>query len=83
MEVEEEVEKVARALKPPRCPKCGEKVDELIFQGLEWVEARFTGEEYINWESLDFEGEPQYLCPKCRKVLFYDENDARRFLQGE
>ena len=82
-------ERVANALKPPKCPSCGAEVSALIFSGLEWVSATLTLDDYGNpqytsWDSHDFaENESEYSCPKCYTKLFDNEEDAVKFLRGE
>jgi len=72
----------------PVCDKCGQDIDHLIYTGYELYSARFfvvNGySEYINWEALgDIAGDPEYRCPNCDEVLFYDELQAKRFLMEE
>lgn len=81
MELEVE-ERVAIALHPPRCPKCGAGVDCLEYTGLETVKATYTLTEFIGWEMEGVMGSEEFLCPECTALLFNDEEDARKFLMG-
>ena len=73
----------------PKCPKCGEEIDHLIYYAYELQKAyvgldAYGNLEYGNWDSLGVtKGEPDYECPKCKEVLFHDEEEARRFLQNK
>jgi len=79
LEVEEEI---AKALHPPRCPKCGEGIDCLDYTGLEAVGATYTLTEFINWDMEGVVGSEEFNCPECNSLLFKDEVDARKFLMG-
>jgi hypothetical protein len=64
------------------CPKCGKKIDYLIYNAYELQKATFDGNEYSNWDSLgDIKGEAEYSCPHCNTVLFTDEKSAKEFLE--
>ncbi|MEM4544277.1 MAG: hypothetical protein QXE61_04195 [Nitrososphaerota archaeon] len=44
----------------------------------------YDGEEYIRDRSRDMMddiGDVEYICPECLSVLFYDEEEADRFLK--
>jgi len=84
----DEAERVANALKPPKCPKCGAEIDHLHYYAYELQRADFwvfdSNTEYDNWESLagDTKGEPDYDCPICGETLFHSEDEAEKFLRG-
>jgi len=79
-------EEIARALKPPRCPKCGEKIYYLIYYAKELVEATayLSGDylEHSGWQTLSVDY-VEYRCPVCNQVLFKDEEEVKKFLKGE
>ncbi|MEM2548735.1 MAG: hypothetical protein QW810_07810 [Nitrososphaerota archaeon] len=44
----------------------------------------YDGEEYIRdrfRDMMDDIGDVEYICPECLSVLFYDEEEADRFLK--
>ena len=74
----------------PKCPECGEEIDELITYRREFSEYRIwfeEGEEYPEWERIDVVGEgeddEEYECPKCGATLFKSYRAAVAFLKGE
>lgn len=75
-------ENIVRALKPPRCPKCGAVLEYLESTIVGIVRACFDGDDYYDWSLMD-DDEIIYSCPRCGEVLFTDEYDARWFLLGE
>ena len=83
----DEAEEITRALKPPRCPKCGAEIDHLIYNAKELVKASvyLSGDylEYCSWDTLATDYDTvEYRCPECDEVLFRDENEAKKFLRG-
>lgn len=82
---DDEVTEIVNALKPPRCPKCGEEIDHLHYYAYELNKADFwKTREYSNWDTLgDIKGDPDYDCPECGETLFHDQKDAEKFLRGE
>ena len=80
-------ERVANALKPPVCPKCGSTIDYLINVCEEWAVYRFwiNGDGEAEYEHTDtFPGDvSEFECPKCHETLFDDEDEAEAFLKGE
>ena len=84
----DEAERVANALKPPRCPKCGAEIDHLRYYAYELQRADFWichgYAEYDNWDTVgDIKGKPDYECPNCGEPLFHSEDKAEEFLRGE
>jgi len=73
----------------PKCPKCGKKIDYLIYNAYELEKATFyvtdTNTEYSNWDSLGFTypNTTEYHCPECDELLFVDEEEAEKFLRGD
>ena len=71
----------------PKFTKCGKEIDELLMFGKQTQTFRVTysekeGLEYEQIDaSWDFESE-EYACPKCREILFTNENDAFNFLKN-
>jgi predicted RNA-binding Zn-ribbon protein involved in translation (DUF1610 family) len=64
------------------CPKCGKEIDHL---GLEVIsKTYYTFNKNGEWSDEE-EGETEtiFYCPECQRTLFFDEEDARAFLNGE
>lgn len=86
-EAEIKAKKIARALHPPRCPKCGAELDMLI-NVCEAIEAYYF---YLDengdavYESKDaWAGDwSEYQCPECDETLFTSEEMAKKFLEGD
>jgi hypothetical protein len=83
-----DVLKIANALKPPKCPKCGAEIDHLVYYVKELSRAKFWYvdgySEYSNWDTIDTDAETaEYCCPECQEVLFRDEGEAEQFFSGE
>jgi phage FluMu protein Com len=84
-----EAERIAGALKPPKCPHCGKPIDELICLVEEIHEYIYQ----FDYETKEFETEEtemwtgdwiQFKCPSCDAVLFTDERAAKDFfLSGD
>jgi len=71
----------------PKCPKCGNEIDELINYSKGWEKHRFwiDSQGYPQYEMDEFipdEGN-EWECPECNEVLFTDEEEATKFLKGE
>jgi hypothetical protein len=70
----------------PKCPKCGGKIDSLLYYAYELNKAdvvvRNGNLEYHGWDTIpDIKGDPDYECPECGEVLFHSEKEAERFLK--
>jgi predicted RNA-binding Zn-ribbon protein involved in translation (DUF1610 family) len=83
----DEAERIAKQLKPPRCPKCGMEVTYLNNICDEWATYIFTVDDHGNVDYEDVERVPgensNFECPHCGEILFYDEEDAKNFLMGK
>jgi len=70
----------------PKCPKCGEEIDYLIgyyrYESSNFLHM-IDGEPERTFrdEATYLEGEDEYECPLCEKVLFDNEEDALEFLR--
>lgn len=74
----------------PKCPKCNEPIDSLTHKDV-WKEFRYT-KLYVD-DSNKFDENPiddysegieeNFSCPKCGEILFYIEEDAKKFLKSE
>jgi len=87
MEVEE---KIAVALHPPKCPKCGKEIHTLKYAAYELVasllEVNIEGKpSWSVMEILGFtkDGSIEYRCPACNAVLFHDDDSAISYLKGD
>ena len=71
----------------PRCPHCGEEIDELICVSTETNSYLFTMVEGKTWYEPLFEVEPlekkNYVCPVCGETICTSEGEASKFLLGE
>jgi hypothetical protein len=67
----------------PICPKCGTDIRKLIYVGP--ALANFYGaKDHWDYEDIQFlDDNGQYECSKCGRTLFNNEEDARRFMNGE
>lgn len=84
-EMSEEIdlaERIAEALKPPRCPECGSKLDYLLYVEEALNTAKFYGDDYHSWDTVAVQ-DSWYECPECEKILFRDRELANKFLRGE
>ena len=71
----------------PKCPKCGEEIEELR----NYCEKTATFYVCLKNGNLDYaldsEGddytEGGFECPKCAEELFTSEDDAKAFLAGK
>jgi len=66
----------------PRCPKCGNLIDHLLYHVIEYRVYEFDREgdlACIDGEVVESEG---YCCPCCGYRLFWDEDEALDFLNG-
>ena len=68
--------------KKPKCPRCGEEIDDLFVYAKSWDFYLFDGEEYDHRESIPIE-EDEFRCPECAELLFTDKKDAKEFLKGK
>lgn len=79
--------KIARALKPPRCPRCGKELTYLINVCEEFHVYYFEVDEEGEVDYRDKDSWPgdtsEYGCPFCFEVLFTSEEEAKAFLLGE
>ncbi len=71
-----------------KCPKCKEEINDLISVESAKIVQRFSlvkyrGENSPEYHdvSRDFEGNPEFFCPECDKVLFTDEDEAIKFFE--
>jgi len=68
----------------PRCPKCGKKIDYLVYWELNWDAYRFDGEV---GNLIDSRPGPEdrtiFECPECGEELFTDIEEATEFLKKE
>ncbi|MEM0451693.1 MAG: hypothetical protein QW655_07155 [Nitrososphaerota archaeon] len=68
----------------PTCPRCGKNMRYLLNYNKVYEAYLYDGEEYIRDRSRDMMddiGDVEYICPECLSVLFYDEEEADRFLK--
>ncbi len=75
-------------MKMPKCPKCGEKIDNLRLYVSGVTESILTGtniENKVNEEEVEFmpdEEVAEYRCPECDEILFdHQPLEAAKFLQ--
>jgi len=68
-------------LEMPRCPKCGEEISILLDWSRTWVLYYFNGEDYECAGESHTDNADEFACPKCGEVLFYDGEEARKFLK--
>ena len=67
----------------PRCPKCGKEIHSLIYGEV----VRTLG-EYSLTGGIESDGcsaetvEEEFACMECGEDLFFNEEDAERFLRG-
>ncbi len=68
----------------PKCPFCGEEIDELLLEVREYRECCVYLDGYgrIQNEMTYSDAEYRYKCPECNEVLCYDSVDAENFLNG-
>jgi len=73
----------------PKCPECGEEIDSLIYAYEVQIEGDLCLDDDGNLEYRDTTtnagvgSKYEYSCPKCNAPLFYEEEHAFRFLDGE
>jgi ssDNA-binding Zn-finger/Zn-ribbon topoisomerase 1 len=73
----------------PKCPKCGEEIDTLIYW--RWEESEYymwipEGSEQPELERIprfDEDYDEGYECPECRALLFKSRGEAIDFLKSE
>ncbi|MCF8884220.1 MAG: hypothetical protein L4877_00295 [Aigarchaeota archaeon] len=68
----------------PTCPRCGKNMRYLLNYNKVYEAYLYDGEEYIRdrfRDMMDDIGDVEYICPECLSVLFYDEEEADRFLK--
>jgi len=82
-------------MKMLKCPECGQEIEYLINEYVEEVAVcRVYPDEnhgvfYFDLEPVDAENSISrpnidlYYCPKCKALLFDNEEDAKAFLRGE
>ena len=67
----------------PRCPKCGEEIDHLVYWEKAWRRAEFEADgEYHDWETHPTDSF-YYACPCCGEKLFRSEEKALNFLKRD
>ena len=67
----------------PFCPKCGKKIDYLIYWEKAVNVAKFDKYgDYWSWETVTAD-EYGYECPECGTQLFGNEEDAKKFLSDD
>lgn len=74
---------VNRLLGKRVCPKCNKKIDYLMhFSKVEACQDYNGGDDY---GPMDFGNhtDDKYECPHCSKVLFEDDEDAKKFMERE
>lgn len=64
-----------------KCPSCNEEIEDLNVSTDVVTFANFDGKDYQienheDWNNLE------YHCPKCDKLLFDNEDDSIKFLEG-
>jgi len=64
------------------CPKCGNEIDYL---GLEVIsKTYYIFDKNGEWkDEVEGDADTIFYCPRCQRALFFDEEDARAFLNGE
>ena len=66
-----------------RCPRCGEEVERLLHYSMVYEAYYYDGCGYERAYGRDALGDyVDYACPRCGEILFYSEDEARRFLKG-
>ena len=70
----------------PRCPQCNREIDHLHHYQTELMKYQFSldldgNTQYDDRESIDTVGDPEWCCPECGEILFYNEEDAVAFLE--
>jgi len=78
----ETIIKIARRLKPARCPQCGAILRFLDYEDKEIRIAHYDLEGYYDWDTADII-ESKFYCPECNSMLFQSEREAEKFLRGE
>jgi len=72
-----------------KCPKCGKEIDYLRDFSPMWQEFKMTIDKIgdAHYELVDnstpMDRDDEYICPECGEVLFTDEEEAVKFLEGE
>lgn len=74
----------------PTCPECGKEIEYLLEYMEAWVVSHLKpksnscaeGNDYAIEELIPIE-ELTYDCPECGEVLFYNLDEARKFIEGE
>ncbi|MEM2773372.1 MAG: hypothetical protein QXX82_03095 [Nitrososphaerota archaeon] len=68
----------------PTCPICGKNIRYLLNYYRVYEAYIYDGETYLRDSSRDMMddiGDVEYMCPECLSILFYDEEEADRFLK--
>jgi len=68
-----------------KCPKCGEEIDYLTFECIEYGELFVVkGEPEYNFFA-DEGGDVafKFFCPECGELLFEDPEEAEASLRGD
>jgi len=84
-----DAEKIAKALKPPRCPECGSELHGFDYYVLELSRAFAHYDEpggylvYSNWDTIDTKEETaEFRCPECNALITRDVEEAEEILSG-
>jgi len=70
-------------MKLVKCPKCGAEINYLVNWQSTLTKHLFDGSDYSKQDEEITDGVNDYQCPRCDKVLFTNDEDARKFLRGE
>ncbi|MEM3742502.1 MAG: hypothetical protein QXU28_05440 [Nitrososphaerota archaeon] len=68
----------------PACPRCGKNIRYLLNYCKVYEAYIYDGKTYLRDNSRDImDGidDVEYICPECLSILFYDEEEADRFLK--
>jgi predicted RNA-binding Zn-ribbon protein involved in translation (DUF1610 family) len=65
-----------------KCPKCGREINHL---GVEFITKYYSTYDKDGNFGEEYEGDTEviFYCPECHRTLFFDEDDAYDFLNGE
>lgn len=85
-------ESIARALKPVKCPECGEEITHLELEATRdtYCIVSLDEKEELSWglwnDSNEINsGSAYFYCPNCGAQLFTQdaEEEVQKFLKGE